>query len=181
VEKLPTGRNERAPACTDLAGVAAGYDRRMTDPCVTATVQIDARPDVVYGLITDLPTLASLAEEAVAMEWRKGDAVRPGAVFTGHNESGRRRWSTKCTITDAEPGRLFAFDVTHTILPISRWQYDIAAADGGCRVTESTWDRRPGWFRKLAGKATGVTDRAAANAEHIRLTLQRLKERAEAG
>ncbi len=181
MEKLPTGRNERAPACTDLAGVAAGYDRRMTDPCVTATVQIDARPDVVYGLITDLPTLASLAEEAVAMEWRKGDAVRPGAVFTGHNESGRRRWSTKCTITDAEPGRLFAFDVTHTILPISRWQYDIVAADGGCRVTESTWDRRPGWFRKLAGKATGVTDRAAANAEHIRLTLQRLKERAEAG
>jgi hypothetical protein len=26
----------------------------MTDPCMTATVQIDARRDVVYGLITDL-------------------------------------------------------------------------------------------------------------------------------
>ncbi|HSS26169.1 MAG TPA: SRPBCC family protein, partial [Mycobacterium sp.] len=51
----------------------------MTDPCVTATVQIDARPDVVYELITDLPTLASLAEEAVAMEWRKGNGVRQGA------------------------------------------------------------------------------------------------------
>lgn len=153
----------------------------MTEPAVTATVQIDARPEVVYGLITDLPTLASLAEEAVAMEWRKGDAVRPGAVFTGHNASARRRWSTKCTITDAEPGRLFAFDVTHTVLPIARWQYDIVADDGGCRVTESTWDRRPGWFRKLAGRATGVSDRAGANAEHIRLTLQRLKERAEAG
>ncbi len=153
----------------------------MTEPAVTATVQIDARPEMVYGLITDLPTLASLAEEAVAMEWRKGDAVRPGAVFTGHNASARRRWSTKCTITDAEPGRLFAFDVTHTVLPIARWQYDIVADDGGCRVTESTWDRRPGWFRKLAGRATGVSDRAGANAEHIRLTLQRLKERAEAG
>ncbi len=152
----------------------------MTDPSVTATVQIDAGPDVVYRLITDLPTLASLAEEAVAMEWRKGSAVRPGAVFTGHNESGERRWSTKCTVTDAEPGRLFAFDVRHSVLPIARWQYDIVAANGGCRVTESTWDRRPGWFRKLAGKATGVTDRAAANAEHIRLTLQRLKQRAEA-
>jgi hypothetical protein len=33
----------------------------MTDPCVRATVQIDADPDVVYELITDLPTLASLA------------------------------------------------------------------------------------------------------------------------
>ena len=153
----------------------------MTAPSVTATLQIDASPDAVYRLITDLPTLASLAEEAVAMEWRKGDAVRPGAVFTGHNENGSRRWSTKCTVTDAEPGRVFAFDVRHTVIPIARWQYDIVAADGGCRVTESTWDRRPGWFRKLAGTATGVTDRAAANSEHIRLTLQRLKQRAEAG
>jgi hypothetical protein len=153
----------------------------MDDQCVTASVRIDARPDVVYGLITDLPTLASLAEEAVAMEWRKGDAVRPGAVFVGHNENGGRRWTTKCTVTDAEPGRVFAFDVRHTVVPIARWQYDLVPADGGCRVTESTWDRRPGWFRKLAGKATGVPDRAAANTEHIQLTLQRLKQRAEAG
>jgi len=153
----------------------------MDDLCVTASVRIDARPDVVYGLITDLPTLASLAEEAVAMEWRNGDAVRPGAVFVGHNENGGRRWTTKCTVTDAEPGRVFAFDVRHTVVPIARWQYDLVPADGGCEVTESTWDRRPGWFRKLAGKATGVPDRAAANTEHIQLTLQRLKQRAEAG
>ncbi len=153
----------------------------MNDQCVKASVEINARPDVVYGLITDLPTLASLAEEAVAMEWRKGDAVRPGAVFVGHNENGRRRWSTKCTVTDAAPGQVFAFDVRHTVIPIARWQYDIVPSGGGCRVTESTWDRRPGWFRKVAGRATGVSDRAAANTEHIQLTLQRLKQRAEAG
>jgi hypothetical protein len=76
----------------------------MSDPCVSATVQIAGRPDAVYGLITDLPTLASLAEEAVA-----------------------------------------------------------------------------GWFRKLAGRATGVTDRVAVNTKNIGLTLQRLKQRAEAG
>ncbi|HZC51307.1 MAG TPA: SRPBCC family protein [Mycobacterium sp.] len=156
----------------------------MSEPSVSASVRIDARPDVVYGLITDLPTLASLAEEAVAMEWLKGDAVRPGAVFAGHNQNGGKRWTTKCTVTDAEPGRTFAFDVRHTVFPIARWQYDItdlAASDGGCRVTESTWDRRPGWFGKLAGRATGVTDRTAANSKHIELTLQRLKQRAERG
>ena len=37
----------------------------MTDPTATATLQIEARPQAVYGLITDLPTLASLAEETV--------------------------------------------------------------------------------------------------------------------
>ena len=158
----------------------------MNDPCVTASVEIDARPDVMYGLITDLSTLTSLAEEPVAMEWRKGSAVGPGAVFVGRNENGGHRWTTKCTATAAaaEPGRVFAFDVRYTVIPIARWQYDItdlAAADGGCQVTESTWDRRPGWFRKLAPRATGIADRAAANAEHIQLTLQRLKRCAEAG
>lgn len=148
-------------------------------PSASATVQIDCSPDEVYRLITDLPTLAALAEEAVAMEFRKGDSVCKGAVFVGHNENSGKRWTTKCTVTDAEPGRVFAFDVRYTVLPIARWQYDIAAADGGCRVTESTWDRRPGWFRKVGGMATGVADRTAANAEHIELTLQRLKQRAE--
>jgi hypothetical protein len=156
----------------------------MTDP-VTATVQIDAPPEVVYGLITDLPTMALLAEEAVAMEWCKGDpkdgVVTKGAVFAGHNENSGRRWTTKCTVTDAEPGCMFGFEVRHTVFPVSRWQYDIVGSDGGCRVTESTWDRRPGWFRKLSGRSTGVTDRVAANTEHIQLTLQRLKQRAEAG
>lgn len=151
----------------------------MSEPSATATVQIDASPEAVYGLLTDLPTLAELAEETVSMELRKGDAVTEGAVFVGHNENGGKRWATKCTVTDAEPGRVFAFDVRHMVFPIARWQYDIVAADGGCRVTESTWDRRPGWFAKLAVRATGVSDRTAANRKHIELTLQRLKQRAE--
>ncbi|MDT5182376.1 MAG: hypothetical protein QOI29_534 [Mycobacterium sp.] len=144
-----------------------------------AEVSISADPDRVYHLITDLPTLASCAEEAAAMEWRKGDAARPGAVFKGHNRNGIYRWSTTCTVTDAQPGQVFAFDVRYLGLPIARWRYDIAGADGGCHVTERTWDRRPGWFTKTAWVGTGVRDRDAANAEHIQLTLQRLKEKAE--
>ena len=147
-----------------------------------AEVTIDADADTVYRLITDLPTLASLAEENEAMEWRKGDKVSPGAVFKGHNRNGSHRWSTTCTVTEAEPGRAFAFDVRYTVLPIAHWRYDIVPADGGgCLVTERTWDRRPGWFSKTAWVGTGVRDRDAANAEHIRLTLARLKEKAEAG
>jgi Polyketide cyclase / dehydrase and lipid transport len=150
----------------------------MTAP-VKATVSIAADPEAVYALITDLPTLASLAEEAHAMEWQKGNSAIPGSVFKGHNRSGSKSWSTTCTVTDAQPGRTFAFDVKSLVFPVAHWRYDIAAADGGCTVTESTWDRRAGWFKKVAGLATGVPDRDGANAEHIRLTLQRLKERAE--
>lgn len=113
------------------------------------------------------------------MEWQKGNSASPGSVFKGHNRNGAKSWSTTCTVTDAEPGKAFAFDVKSLVFPVAHWRYDIAASDGGCTVTESTWDRRAGWFKKIAGLATGVSDRDGANAEHIRLTLQRLKERAE--
>lgn len=152
----------------------------MNEPAATATVQINADPEVVYGLITDLPTLAELAEEAIAMNLRKGDSITKGAVFVGRNENSGKRWSTTCTVTDAAPGRSFAFEVRAALLPIARWQYDIeAAVDGGCQVTESTWDKRPGWFRRFAGLLTGVSDRTSENRKNIELTLQRLKERAE--
>ncbi|HKC27042.1 MAG TPA: SRPBCC family protein [Jatrophihabitans sp.] len=153
----------------------------MTNPSATGTIAVAAAPEVVYALITDLDTLTRLAEETVRMRWQKGSSAAPGAVFKGANRNGWRRWTTKCTITDADPGRRFAFNVSHTGVPISRWQYDIAPADGGCTVTESTWDRRPGWFRTPAGVVTGTPNRAGANDEHIRATLRRLKERAEQG
>ena len=148
--------------------------------CAQAEVTIDADPQAVYALITDLSALAACAEEAAAMRWVNGDAARPGAVFKGTNRNGIRRWTTKCTVTDAEPGSAFAFDVGYFGIPVAHWRYDIASANGGCRVTERMWDRRPGWFVKPGGVATGVMDRPTVNTAHIKLTLQRLKEQAEA-
>jgi polyketide cyclase/dehydrase/lipid transport protein len=150
------------------------------EPSATSSVQIDAAPATVYALITDLAAMTEIAEETAKMRWAKGSSAAPGAVFKGTNRNGWRRWTTTCTVTDAQPGERFAFDVSHTGVPISRWQYDIAAAGGGCTVTESTWDRRPGWYKKPAELATGVGNRAGVNAEHIQATLQRLKKRAEA-
>ncbi|ART67513.1 polyketide cyclase [Mycobacterium dioxanotrophicus] len=146
---------------------------------VTASVSIGADPATVYALITDLPTLASLAEEAQEMQWKKGDSATPGSVFVGQNRNGSRTWSTTCTVTAADPGKTFAFDVKSLVFPVAHWRYDIAATDTGCTVTESTWDRRAGWFKVVGGLATGVSDRDGANAEHIKRTLERLKERAE--
>ena len=151
-----------------------------TAPSATGSIQIAAAPEAVYVLITDLPVLTELAEETAVMRWHRGDKAASGAVFKGTNRNGWRRWTTTCTVTDAEPGRRFAFLVSHTGVPVSRWQYDIAPQDGGCTVTESTWDRRPSWYKKPAGLVTGTPDRVNLNALHIQTTLQRLKARAEA-
>jgi len=151
-------------------------------PTVTQTIEIAATPEAVYELITDLDVLAEVAEEAGTMRWRRGSAAGPGAVFTGVNHNGRRRWTTRCTVTDAVYGRMFAFEVD-LVLPgtkVARWQYDLAPTETGCAVTESTWDRRSRPFAAVSGLVTGVRDRQAASQEHIAATLRRLKERAEA-
>jgi hypothetical protein len=33
-----------------------------------------------------------------------------------------------CTVTDAQPGQVFAFDVRYLGLRIARWRYDVAGA-----------------------------------------------------
>src|SRR6478672_9047717 len=105
-------------------------------------------------------------------------------LFLGHGYDRRMTdrgpASAKAEVTiDADPARAFAFDVNYFGVPIAHWRYDIAAVDGGCRVTEGTWDHRPGWMAVAGGLATGISDRDTANDSHIKLTLQRLKERAE--
>lgn len=150
------------------------------EPSASAEVIIDAPADNIYTLITDLKAMAALAEETVAMEWVQGNSAQPGSIFKGHNRNGHHKWTTTCTVTEAHAGRSFAFDVKYTILPIATWRYAITNLEsGGCRVTESTWDQRPAWFKKFAKLATGISDRDSANNAHIRVTLERLKHRAE--
>lgn len=150
-----------------------------SEPSATASVDIAADPQTVYALITDLSTLAALAEETTEMVWKKGESAAPGAVFTGRNRNGGKTWSTNCTVTTADAGREFTFDVRAMGLPIARWSYRLEPSGTGTRLTESTWDRRPGWFVPLAGFVTGVSDRAVVNRQHIEATLARLKTRAE--
>lgn len=152
-----------------------------TAPTVSRTIEIDADPRAVYALVTDLATLADLAEETESMLWTKGDRAAPGAVFSGSNVNGAKRWKTRCTVTDAVPGRMFAFEVDLPLpfARVARWQYDITPTDSGCLVTESTWDRRNPVFAAVGQVATGVKDRAGASKAHIDATLARLKARAE--
>ncbi|MET0133651.1 MAG: SRPBCC family protein [Kibdelosporangium sp.] len=150
------------------------------DPTVSEKIEVNASPGRVYELITDLRSLAGLAEETVSCTLLGGaTAVEVGARFRGAQKRGLRRWTTVSTVTDVEPGERFAFNVKSVGIPVSRWLYEITTTPGGCVVTESTWDRRPKWFEIVSRVATGVTDRATVNRHNITATLERLKAKAE--
>lgn len=147
-------------------------------PDASAHIDIAASPQRVFDLVSDLRGLSSCAEEYEGGKWLNASGPSVGARFRGVNKRGWRIWPTTSTVTDCTAER-FAFEVKSLGMPVSRWQYDIERTADGCRVTESTWDRRPGWYKPITVLATGVTNRAVTNQANIEATLKRLKQAAE--
>lgn len=152
----------------------------MADVEVSTSVAAD--PRAVYDLVSDVTRMGSWSPETTACRWIDGaSGPAPGARFRGTNRHGPLRWVTTCTVTAAEPGRRFAFDVTFGPVAISSWAYDLHDEPGGVRVTESWSDRRPAGVRALSVPVMGIRDRAAHNRRGMLATLAALKAAAEAG
>jgi uncharacterized protein YndB with AHSA1/START domain len=154
----------------------------MTRPApleVSVDRVIGAPAETVYDLVSDVTTMGAYSPENTGAVWL-GGATGPevGARFKGTNRIGSMRWSTKPTITAADRGRLFAFEVPGRAR--ATWTYHFEPVPGGVRVTESMRQERatPLPIRLLQRRA-GVTDRS----EHLRtgmtITLDRLASVAE--
>src|SRR5687767_14894334 len=156
----------------------------MTTPPVrelSRSVRIEAPPERVFDLVSDLPGMGRFSPENAGGRW-VGGATGPavGAGFRGQNRRGRlHRWSTQCTITRCEPGRAFAFSVSSIGLPVAEWAYDIAPDGDGCTLTETWHDRRGGLITVAGRLASGVSDRSGFTAESIERTLAEVKRAAE--
>lgn len=157
-----------------------------TEPApVAVSVDVGARPETVWALISDLTRMGEWSPECVGVTWA-GSPPGPGgpsvgAVFKGRNRNGLRRWSTKGTVIAAEPSRKLAWDSAALGLPVARWSYTIEPSGEGCRVTETFEDKRGGFLRLVGPAITGVKDRPGHNESGMRTTLERVKAAAESG
>jgi uncharacterized protein YndB with AHSA1/START domain len=143
--------------------------------------EIAAPPEDVWALVSDVTQMGRWSPETELCEWTAG-ASGPvvGARFRGRNRNGKKQWSTMATVTVAEPGRRFAFDVRVGPFRVARWEYRFEPADGGCVAAETYSDQR-GWLVTTVGTwISGVADRAAHNRATMETTLERLGAAAEA-
>jgi ligand-binding SRPBCC domain-containing protein len=146
---------------------------------VTVSRVIAADPDTVWAILTDVDRMPELSPETLKVRRLDDAPVAVGSQFKGGNRIGFLRWTTVATVTELDPGRAFAFEIS----PPSRthWRYELVAVDGGTRITESMRkdDPQPAPIRAMQ-RLVGVTDRA----EHLRAgmttTLDRLAVVAEA-
>lgn len=145
-----------------------------------ASVHIEADPDVLYDLISDVTRMGDWSPETTGATWLDGSTGPVvGARFKGSNKSGIFRWSTKPVVEVAERGREFTFV---TLSPrnrkkLTRWSYKLTASGDGVDVGES-WaevNRVPIMGRLL------MNDRREQEMNNgCSETLRRIKEVAEA-
>ena len=147
----------------------------------SVTVHMDAPPEKVWDLVSDVTKIGRYSPETFEGEWLDG-ATGPakGVRFRGHvkrNEKGPTYWTT-CVITDCEPNRVFEFIVGPSVEKgLNTWRYELAPADGGTDVTESfrLKDALPlKIYWALLGWARGKTNR-----EGMRRTLEAMKREVE--
>ena len=148
----------------------------------SVTVHMNATPDAVWYLVSDVTRIGSNSPETFEAEWT-GGATGPaiGATFKGHvkrNQKGPIYW-TSCRVVAADPGKEFAFEVITGGKALNTWRYVIEPAGDGVDMTESfqlapTLPMRLYWA--LLGWARGKTNRNG-----MRTTLERIKAEVEGG
>jgi len=160
-----------------------------------ASAHIDAPPERVWRLITDVTRMGEWSPVTYKCEWLDGATeAKVGARFKGYNRMAPARWWTICEVTSLEPGKLFEFrtvDGTFNIgsrgREMTRWRYSFEPEDIGTLVTE-TYDvsfipallRIPEQIaRKIPGGGRLVDNRRAKTDRGMQETLRRLKEAAE--
>ncbi len=138
-------------------------------------IVINADPDWIYGLVSDLTRMGEWSPECERVEWTgSSTAAAVGARFTGYNRGGPfrlMRWSRRGRVLAADPGREFAFVTEEggresTFEPVA----------GGTRVTESYQVR---WIPAWARIIDVPTNRHRELRQGMSHTLRQLRDAAE--
>jgi uncharacterized protein YndB with AHSA1/START domain len=114
-------------------------DLRYDDlPTVEADVHVDAAPEAVWRLVSDIGFPARFSTELEAARWIDDPpGPRLGARFVGHNRHPAiGAWETTCTVTDFEPLRSFGWVVGDVDDPSSAWRFTLAPDGTGTRVSQ---------------------------------------------
>jgi uncharacterized protein YndB with AHSA1/START domain len=162
---------------------SAPADPPDNDPeaATSSTLEIEASPERLYEMVSDVTRMGEWSPETRRCEWL-GDATGPavGARFKGVNQIGNRKWGIVSVVTQADPGRVFAFDATAGPIRYATWTYTFEPTDTGTLVTESCADHRGFLLNFLGGLISGVKDRSMHNRQNIADSLTALKRVAEA-
>jgi hypothetical protein len=140
------------------------------------SVWMDAAPDEVWALVSDVTRIGEFSPETFEARWTRGSSgPEVGATFAGHvkrNGVGPTYWSP-CRVTTCVPDEQFEFVVGSDSVAVNNWGYRLEPQGGGTLVTEY-FRLEPSLYLRaywtLLGRLRGRT-----NESGMRTTLERMK------
>jgi uncharacterized membrane protein len=112
--------------------------RYADKPTVEVSTWIDAAPERVWTLVSDIELMPSLSSELRSVAWQD-DATGPavGARFVGHSRhDALGEWTTTSHVIECAPGRAFAWAVEDPANPTAIWRFRLEARDGGTELSQ---------------------------------------------
>jgi uncharacterized protein YndB with AHSA1/START domain len=107
---------------------------RVADrPTVELPIEIDAPPERVWAIVSDIETMPGASPELQGVEWLDGrGGPGLGARFAGRNRhEAFGEWSTVSVIVAYEPPRVFAWAVGDPEFPAATWRFSLEPREGG--------------------------------------------------
>lgn len=133
---------------------------------------IKAPPDKVFAYVADLTKHSEWGSHHLEVKQTSSGAVAVGSTFSSTAKQFGTQKETQ-TITELAPGTRLTFDAKGA-LGVARHSFDVAAADGGTRLTKSMELTEPSFLAKVMGFRT-KRDVPKALAEDVRRIKAKLE------
>lgn len=104
----------------------------MAQPLLQARIDIDASPEAVWALVSDLSLMPKWSPQCKLM--KAFGPLRPGTRTVNVNRRNYLFWPTTSRITEVVPERKLAFRVNENN---TVWSYELEPTATGTRLTES--------------------------------------------
>ena len=106
-------------------------------PSMAKDIHIEASPETVWAVCTDLPRFGEWSPENRGGEWVDADGPAEGAQFLGRQEHpARGQWETTCTVSDFRPTEAFAWRLGDPDNPGAVWGFDLTREGDGTRLRQ---------------------------------------------
>lgn len=161
---------------------------------LSADIHVDAGPDEIYAVVSDLPRSGEWSPECQGGTWTQGAPSAVGSVFRGENLRRedvvawapliRGTWHTEARVTAAEPGRTFRWMMLSHVGgdQESVWGFDMTPAEGGAVLTHHfRMGKATAGIHKICAdldedkRARFVDEWGAKLAQDLKDTLRRIK------
>lgn len=128
----------RGPVCATIGLMEWTGQVYADKPTVAVSTHIDAAPDAVWELVSDIHLMPRLSSELQEVAWLDG-ATEPAI---GHRFAGRNRhraigeWKSVSTVVEADAPNRFAWAIGDPEFPSSIWRFSIRDEDRGCTLEQ---------------------------------------------